>query len=36
MALVSQEHVVPLTIGWVVLLVGSLLAIAGLNYVADH
>ena len=36
MALVDNEHVVPLTVGWVVLLVGSLLAIAALNYAADH
>lgn len=35
MANVSQEHVTPLTIGWVVLLVSSLLAIAAMNHFAD-
>lgn len=33
---ISPEHVQPLTAGFVVLLVGSLLAIAGLNRVANR
>ncbi len=36
MALVDQSDVPKLAVGWVVLLVGSLLAIAALNYAADH
>lgn len=35
MAQVSNEHVGPLTIGWVALLVASLLAISALNHFAD-
>jgi hypothetical protein len=36
MALVDQDDVSKLAVGWVVLLVSSLLLIAGLNYAADH
>ena len=36
MAQVSEEHIQPLTIGWVTLLVASLLVIAGLNHLADR
>ena len=35
MAQVSPEHVTPLTIGWVVLLVASLLGISALNHIAN-
>jgi hypothetical protein len=35
MAQVNQEHVNPLTMGWTVLLVGSLLLIGVLNHFAD-
>lgn len=36
MAQVSPEHVTPLAVGWVVLLVASLLGIAVLNHYADR
>lgn len=36
MAQIQQEHIQPLTIGWVVLLVGSLMVIGFLNHYADH
>jgi hypothetical protein len=36
MAQVSSEHVGPLTVGWVTLLVISLFGIAALNHFADH
>lgn len=36
MAQINPEHVTPLTMGWTVLLVASLLLIAGLNHLADH
>jgi len=36
MALVDNEDVPKLAVGWVVLLVASLLGIAALNYAADH
>jgi len=36
MAQISPEHVQPLTIGWVTLLVASLLGIAALNHYADR
>ena len=36
MAQISPEHMTPLTVGCVVLLVASLLAIAGLNHLADN
>ncbi len=35
MAQVSSEHIQPLTVGWVTLLVVSLLALAALNRYAD-
>jgi hypothetical protein len=35
MAQISEEHVMPLTIGWVTLLVASLLTLAALNHYAD-
>jgi undecaprenyl pyrophosphate phosphatase UppP len=36
MAQVSQEHIQPLTVGFVTLLVVSLMGIAALNHFADH
>jgi len=36
MAQVSPEHVTPLTQGFVILLIASLLGIAALNHFADH
>ena len=36
MALVDHDDVAKLSVGWVVLLVGSLLLIAALNHAADH
>jgi hypothetical protein len=36
MAQVNAEHVQPLTIGFVTLLIASLLGIAALNHFADH
>lgn len=36
MAQVSPEHLNTLAVGWVVLLVVSLLGIAALNHLADH
>jgi hypothetical protein len=35
MAQISEEHLAPLTVGWVVLLVGSFLLLGVLNHVAD-
>lgn len=35
MAQIDSEHITPLTVGWVTLLVASLLAIAALNHFAD-
>ena len=35
MAQVDADHLAPLTIGWVVLLVGTLLALGALNHYAN-
>jgi hypothetical protein len=36
MAQINEEHVAPLTMGWVVLLVTSFLLLGALNHYADR